>query len=66
MIMIMANSKQEAEKIHSMNSIGGEIIRKQRLDMVRAKGRANDLDFQDRKIEVINMQRNAQRNRTRR
>jgi hypothetical protein len=65
-ILIMANSKQEAEKIHSMNSVGGEIIRKQRLNTVKARGSAQDLDFQDRKIEVMNMQRDAQRNKSRR
>lgn len=65
-IMIMANSKQEADKIHSMNSVGGEVIRKQRLNTVKTKGSANDLDFQDRKIEIMNIQRDAQRNRMRR
>jgi hypothetical protein len=53
-ILVMAKSNQEAENIHSMNSVHSNEIRKQRIDTVKKKGGAVDLDFQDKKIEVMN------------
>lgn len=58
-IMIMTDSTKEAENIHSMNSFGGEIIRQQRLNTVRKLGQATDLDFEDRKLEVLSEQNKA-------
>jgi hypothetical protein len=51
-IMIMAGSRKEADAIHAQNSVHGEHIRKQRLAVVKAKGKAVDLDFPDRKLDV--------------
>lgn len=55
-IMIMASSNQEAETIHGMNSVHGDIVRKQRLATAKRKGTATDLDFQDRRIDIANRQ----------
>lgn len=55
-ILIMASSSKEAETIHGMNSVHGDIVRKQRLATARAKGTATDLDFQDRRIDIANQQ----------
>lgn len=55
-IWIMADSKEKAEQIHSLNSVHGDTIRKQRINTVKKQGRALDLDFQDRKLEVAGQQ----------
>lgn len=55
-ILIMASNKTEAENIHGMNSVHGDIVRKQRLATVKKKGTATDLDFQDRRIDIANQQ----------
>lgn len=65
-IWIMAKTPQEAERIHSMNSVHGETVRKQRLETVKQKGRAVDLDFQDRKLDAMNQQRQNFKNKVRR
>lgn len=53
-ILIMASSNKEADTIHSMNSVHGDIVRKQRLATAKKKGVATDLDFQDRRIDIAN------------
>jgi hypothetical protein len=55
-ILVMAKSKKDAERVHSMNSVHGDIIRKQRIATAKSKGTAVDLDFQDRKIDAANQQ----------
>lgn len=56
-IMIMVNSQKQAEHVHNMNSIGGEVIRSQRINTAKKLGSATDFDFQDRKIDIANQQR---------
>lgn len=65
-ILIMASSRDDAENIHSMNSVHGETIRKQRLNTVRKKGKAQDTDFQDRQLEIRNQAQQAFKQKTRR
>lgn len=65
-ILVMASNKKEANAVHNMNDINGDMIRKQRLNTVKRKGKAVDLDFQDRKIEVSNQQREMFKGHTRR
>lgn len=55
-ILIFTDSTKEAENIHSMNSFSDEIIRQKRLKTVKQLGSASDLDFEDKKIEIQNMQ----------
>jgi len=55
-ILLMANSEKEASEIHGMNSFHSETVRKQRLATVRQKGTAVDMDFQDRRIDIMNQQ----------
>lgn len=62
-IMIMADSKKEAENIHSMNSVNANVVRQQRINKAKALGTATDFDFEDRKIDIQNQQRQAFRNR---
>jgi hypothetical protein len=65
-IMIMASSKQEAENIHHMNSIGSDVIRRKRLATAKKLGTATDFDFEDRKLEIQNQQRQMFKDSTRR
>jgi len=51
-ILLIAKSGKEAKKIHDMNSVNMEAIRKQRLATVKRQGGASDLDFQDKKLEM--------------
>lgn len=55
-IMVMAKNKKEADQIHSMNSVHADTVRKQRLATIRKNGKAVDLDFQDKKLEVVQQQ----------
>lgn len=65
-IWIVADSKEKAEQIHSLNSVHGDIVRKQRIDTVKKRGKAVDLDFQDRKLEVASQQNSDFINKVRR
>lgn len=53
-ILLMADSDKEASSIHGMNSFHSDTVRKQRLATVRQKGTAVDMDFQDRRIDIMN------------
>lgn len=53
-ILVMASTNKEASTIHSMNSIHSDTIRKQRLATARKKGVAVDMDFQDKRIDIMN------------
>lgn len=55
-ILVMASTQKEADSIHSMNTVHGDIVRKQRIATAKRKGTATDLDFQDRRIDIANQQ----------
>lgn len=55
-ILIMADSSEKAETIHSLNSFHADTIRKQRLNTVKARGGASDTDFKDRRLEIVSQQ----------
>lgn len=65
-VMIFTDSKKEAESIHNMNSIGGDIVRQQRIAKAKQLGKATDFDFDDRKIQIQNQQRQMFKDSTRR
>jgi hypothetical protein len=65
-VMVVADSQKEADKIHSMNSFGSEVIRKQRIAQVRAKGGVkSDLEFRDVQLDVRRQVKEATTNRAR-
>jgi hypothetical protein len=65
-VMVVADSQKEADKIHSMNSYGSEMIRKQRIAQVRAKGGVkSDLEFRDVQLDVRQQVKEATINRVR-
>lgn len=47
-IFVIAGSKEEAEAIHSMNSMQSETNRKNRMELIKSKGEVrSDLEFED-------------------
>tara|TARA_Y100000004_G_C8925874_1_gene417615 strand:+ start:289 stop:1329 length:1041 start_codon:yes stop_codon:yes gene_type:complete len=61
-MVFTGRDKKAAESVHSMNDMGSEIVRKQRLQTVKNKGGATDLDFQDKRLEIANQQREMFKN----
>lgn len=55
-IFVMANNKQDAEKINGVNSIHAQNIKRQRMAVLDKKGEAVDLDFKDQQLKAINQQ----------
>ena len=58
-IFIVTDNAKDAETINSMNSVGSEQIKKERMAVIKRQGEAKDTDFRDQKIRISNMQ-NAQ------
>lgn len=56
-IFVMANNKEEASHINSLNGPTEKAIKKMRQKIIEQKGRATDLDFPDVKQE-LEMQKN--------
>lgn len=55
-VFIVTDNKEDAEKINNMNSVGAQMIKKERMALVKHKGEAKDLDFRDQKMKYQNMQ----------
>ena len=51
-LFMMASSQKDADRINSMNDVNSTMIKKQRMATVKAKGEVQDLDFQDKKLEL--------------
>lgn len=54
-IFLMANSKQDVDKIHSMNSIHAKTIKQQREKLIEQRGVVDQADFADEKLKISNM-----------
>jgi hypothetical protein len=51
-LFIMAGSNKDAERINSMNDINSTMIKKQRMATIKSKGEAQDIDFQDQRLQL--------------
>lgn len=51
-VFVMARSDKDAINIHNVNDPAGKMIKRQRQQVINAKGSAVDLDFKDRKAEL--------------
>lgn len=56
-VFLMANSKEEAARINSMNDSQAIAIKKQREEYLQNKGHAHEQDFIDNKLKLRNMAR---------
>lgn len=53
-VFLMAGNKKDADKINSMNDVNAKMIKKQRENVIKQKGSASQLDFQDTKLDLFN------------
>lgn len=51
-LFVMTKSDKDAARVNSMNDINSTMIKKQRMAVVKSKGEAQDLDFQDKRLEL--------------
>ena len=51
-IYVVAKSEKDHERINSMNNPHAQMVKKQRMATIKAKGKASQLDFQDEKLKI--------------
>jgi hypothetical protein len=51
-IFVMAGSQKDADKINDSNTHHVQQIKKQRMAVIKHKGAASDLDFQDQQLKM--------------
>jgi len=56
-IFLMANSKKDVEEINSLNDMSSRMIKHQRQQIIKQKGKVKDSDLPDRKLEIIERSR---------
>jgi hypothetical protein len=64
--ILVVTNKDNVNKVHSMNTFHGDMVRKQRISTAKNKGKAVDLDFQDRKLDIIREQNQRFKEKSRR
>lgn len=52
-VMIVANSTAEAVEINSQNDASSQMIKRERMAVIKSKGEAQDMDFRDIKLEAL-------------
>jgi len=51
-VYIVANSQKDIDRINRLNNPHANMIKKQRESVIKAKGKAGQLDFQDEKLKI--------------
>ena len=51
-IFIMTDNKSDAERINSSNTFHNQQVKKQRAEVIKNRGEAGDLDFQDQQLKM--------------
>jgi len=51
-VFLVAKTKEDAQRINGMNDTRGKIIKAQRNNVIKHKGRATDSNFQDRRLQI--------------
>lgn len=51
-VMLMASNKQEAKKINSLNTTSSQVVKQKRNQLIKQKGSASQLDFQDEQVKL--------------
>jgi hypothetical protein len=51
-IFVMAGSERDAERINNMNTMTGQMIKKERSAVISNQGAAQDLDFRDQQLRM--------------
>jgi hypothetical protein len=60
-VFVVANSKKDADRINSVNSIHSHMVKKQRDGTLKQKGTVNDHDFIDQRQKIQMEQTNMLR-----
>jgi hypothetical protein len=60
-VFVMANTKKDADRINSVNTMHSQVIKKQRDTMLKQKGTVNDHDFVDQRQKIQMEQTNMLR-----
>ena len=51
-IFMAAGTQKDADNINNMNDLNAQMIKKQRAEVIKSKGGAEDLDFMDQQLKV--------------
>jgi hypothetical protein len=51
-VFIIAETQKDAENINQVNTYGSQMIKKERMAVIKEKGEAKDLDFRDQQIKM--------------
>jgi hypothetical protein len=51
-VFVMAQDQSQVEKVSNMNDFGGNMIKKQRFDLIKKKGTVGQHEFQDEKLKM--------------
>ena len=51
-VFVMADSKDDADRINNMNSMTGHMTKKERMAVIKQQGQAQDLDFRDQQLKA--------------
>ena len=54
-VFIVAETPKDAETINSVNSYHAQMVKKERQEVLEAKGEAQDLDFRDQRLKLNQM-----------
>jgi hypothetical protein len=65
-IFVMAHSKEDAEKINESNTFHAQKVKQQRAGVIKQKGSAVDLDFQDQQLKMRQQTNEAYKGKFRR
>lgn len=65
-IYMVANSQKDIERIENMNDIGAKIIKQQRLNTIKKKGTAEQTDFHDERLKLVQQSNQSYRDKMRR
>lgn len=65
-IYMVANSQKDIERIESMNDIGAKIIKQQRFNTIKNKGTAEQTDFHDERLKLVQQSNQSYRDKMRR
>ena len=52
-VMVVASSREEAAEINNQNDMSGQMIKMERMAVIKSKGEAQDMDFRDIKLEAL-------------
>lgn len=65
-IYMVAQTQKDAERINNMNDITGKVVKQQRFNVIKNKGEASQIDFQDERLKLSQQSNNMFKDKFRR